>query len=325
MMLNRRSALALACAGALLAPLAAPAAADYPAQAVTVVVPFAPGGGTDLLGRLIAQDLQKRLGQTFVVENRPGAAGTTGAAAVSRSTPDGYRLLMAATGALAPSPTAASASYDVKAQFSPVALAAAPPYLLVVNADFPANSVKELIALAKSKPESVAFASSGAGAASHLAALLFEAKTGTKLLHVPYKGVGPAITDVVSGQVAAMFAPPPAALPHVKAGRLKVLGVTSTARSELFPDYPTVAEAGVPDYEAVGWFGLFGPAGMDPAIVGRLNKEVIALLGTPEMKTQLANMGAVPNTMSPAAFATFIDADTTKWAQLMRAAGIELK
>lgn len=298
---------------------------DYPTEAVTIVVPFPPGGGTDLLGRVVANGLSSQLGQPFVVENRPGAAGVLGATQVSRAEPDGYTLLMAATGAVIPPEGTDPADFDVTESFAPVALVAAPPYLLVVNPDVPAESVEELVELARAEPGSLNFASSGIGAASHLAGELFRAMAEIEIVHVPYRGMGQAVTDVLSGEVQMMFGPAPAVLSHVESGSLRVLAVTSEERSPLFPDYPTIAEAGVEGYEAVGWFGLFAPAGMPAEITEKLNEEVRTALATPEAEAQLENMGAVAADTSPEEFTAFINDDTIKWGELMAAAGIELE
>jgi len=301
-------------------PLQASAASEYPAQAVKLVVPFPPGGGTDSLGRIVAQSLSTEFGQSFVVENKPGAAGVIGANQVSRSKPDGYTLLMAATGAIIPAPGTDAKDYKLVDNFSAVALVAAPPYILAVNNDVPANSVAELVALAKSTSANLTYASSGVGAASHIAGLQLEEKAGIKLLHIPYKGMGQAVTDLMSGQVSLMFAPAPAVLSHIQSGKLKALAVTSAKRSELFPDYPTVSEAGVPGYESVGWFGLFAPPGTPMDVVNKLNKSVNALLQTSEVKTQLKNMGATPANTTPAEFSAFVDEDVKQLVGLLKKA-----
>jgi tripartite-type tricarboxylate transporter receptor subunit TctC len=289
------------------------AADDYPNRAITIVVPFAPGGGADILARLIAQKLNEAWGRAVVIENKPGASGITGSTAVGRSDPDGYTLLMAASGAI----TAANAK-----DLAPVTLAAAPPYLLVVHPSLPVTSVRELIAYLKAHPGEVNYASSGVGAASHLSSELFMAMSGTKMIHVPYRGVGQAVNDLIAGTVTVMFGPPPAVLPHVEAGKLKVLAVSSSMRSPLFPEFPTVSEAGIPGYEAVGWFGLFAPAKTPKELMAKIAGETGRALKGPEMQQRLASMGAVPAPNTPDEFAAFIEADTAKWAKLMASAGI---
>lgn len=299
-------------------PLHASAVEEYPSQTVKLVVPFPPGGGTDSLGRIVAQGLGIEFHQSFVVENKPGAAGVIGANQVSRAKPDGYTLLMAATGAIIPPPGMAPSDYRLPDHFSAVALVAAPPYILTVNNDVPANSAAELVALAKDQPGSLAYASSGVGAASHIAALQFEETAGIKLLHIPYKGMGQAVTDLMSGQVAIMFAPAPAVLSHIQAGKLKALAVTSAQRSPLFPDYPTVDESGVPGYESVGWFGLFAPPGTPDPVVNKLNQSVNALLQTQDVQEQLKNMGATPANTTPEEFSAFVDQDLKQLVGLLQ-------
>jgi tripartite-type tricarboxylate transporter receptor subunit TctC len=289
------------------------AADDYPNRAITIVVPFAPGGGADILARLVAQKLNEAWGRAVVIENKPGASGITGSTGVGRSDPDGYTLLMAASGAITP----ANAR-----DLAPVTLAAAPPYLLVVHPSVPATSVQEFIAYLKAHPGEVNYASSGVGAASHLSSELFMAMSGTKMTHVPYRGVGQAVNDLISGTVTVMFGPPPAVLPHVEAGKLKVLAVSSSARSPLFPQFPTVSEAGIPGYEAVGWFGLFAPAKTPKELMAKIAGEAGRALKGAEMQQRLATMGAVPAPNTPDEFASFIEADTAKWAKLMASAGI---
>lgn len=309
-----RNFLAAAIAALTLTAAAQPALADsaYPSRAITMVVPFAPGGGTDILARLVAQKLSEKWGRSIVVENRPGASGITGSTAVGRAEPDGYTLLMTASGAI----TSQNA-----ATLAPVTLAAAPPYLLVLHPAVPAGSLTELIAHLKTKPGEINYGSSGVGAASHLSAELFQKMSGTKMTHVPYRGVGQAVNDLLAGTVSLMFGPPPALLPHVEAGKLKALAVTGSARSPLFPQFATVAEAGLPGYEAVGWFGLFAPAKTPDAIVGKIAAEVKVALSDPDVTQKLATMGAVPAPNTPAEFAAFIAADTAKWEELMAAAG----
>lgn len=298
-------------------PFAAFAASDYPNQPVRIVVPFPPGGGTDVLGRVVAQGLGQKFNESFVVENRPGAAGVIGANQVSRSKPDGYTLLMAATGAIIPPPNVKVSDYRLTDHFAPVALVAAPPYILVVNHDTPANSAKELIELAKNSKNGLTYASSGVGAASHIAGLQFEQKANIKLLHIPYKGMGQAVTDLMSNQVSLMFAPAPAVLSHIQSGKLKALGVTSSKRSELFPDYPTINESGLPGFEAVGWFGLFAPAGTPSAVIDKLNGAVNELLKTEEVRKQLKAMGATPANEAPSQFTSFVQRDVTELVTLL--------
>jgi tripartite-type tricarboxylate transporter receptor subunit TctC len=325
----RRSRLAGLALAALAALAAAPTAADeFPTRPVRVVVPFPPGGGTDTLGRILAQKLAEAWGQGVVVENRPGASGLIGADAAMKAPADGYTLLMASTGtilALASRERANAAEFDVAKLLAPVTLVAAPPYLLVVNPAVPAHSVGELVQYLKAHPGGVAFGSSGIGAASHLAGELFNATAGVEMLHVPYKGTGQALTDLLGGQVGAMFGPAPTVLAQVQAGKLRALGSTGAARSKLLPDIPTIAESGVPGYAAVGWFGLFAPAGTPAAVVERINADAVRLLASPEVVQRLAEHGAEPAGMSPEEFRGFVDRDARKWLDLAQRAHIELQ
>lgn len=303
-----------------LQPALADAATDtYPERPINLVVPFPPGGGTDSLGRIVGEGLGKKFGQSVVVENRPGAAGVIGANQVSRAKPDGHTLLMAATGAIIPPKGMKAEDYKLEEHFAPVALVAAPPYILVVNKKVKANSVAELIDLMKSSGNGLTFASSGVGAASHIAGLQFQKLAGVNLLHIPYKGMGQAVTDVISNQVSMMFAPAPAVLPHIEAGNLKALAVTSKERSPLFPDYPTVDESGLPGYVSVGWFGLFAPPGTPEAIVTKLNREVNDLLATDVVREQLKTMGATPANETAKTFTDFVQRDVVELVNLLEA------
>jgi tripartite-type tricarboxylate transporter receptor subunit TctC len=314
----KRLSLALTC---LTAVLTAPAfAAGYPDHPIRMVIPFAPGGGTDVLGRIIAQRLQEEWKQPVVVENQPGASGGIGTKAAVRAEPDGYTLLMASTGAL----MAASASlspdgaFDVTKYFTPITLVAAPPYLVVINPSVQANSIADLIKLAKAKPGAMTFGSSGVGAASHLSGALFEKEAGLKLLHVPYKGTGPAVTDLLGGRIDMMFSPSTTVQAMVEAGKLKALAVTSAKRSQLFPKIPTVAEDGLPGYESVGWFGLLVPAHTPQNIVDKINKAVVAIMGEQDVKDRMAALGAEPEPQTPEEFARYINADVAKWTALVK-------
>ena len=312
---NRTSLRILAAAILAVAGLlpAAQAAEPFPVKPVTIVVPFPPGGGADILARVIGQKLSETWGQPVVIETKPGAAGVLGAGVVARSPADGYTLLMAAGGAVTP---------DNMKDLAPVTLVSAPPYLLAVSASMPVNSVKELIAMAKAKPGAINFASSGPGSASHLAAEQFMALSQTKMTHVPYKGIGQAVNDLVAGTVTVMFGPPPPLLPHVQGGKLKALALTGAERSPLFKDLPTVAEAGVPGYEAVGWYGLLAPAKTPREIVLRISEETARALRAPAVQERLAGVGATPVGNTPEQFAKFLEADIAKSSDLMRKAGV---
>jgi tripartite-type tricarboxylate transporter receptor subunit TctC len=319
-MLVRIAALALS-----LCAIALPASAgDYPDHAIKMIVPFAAGGGTDVLARIIAQNLNSKWGQPVVVENQPGASGAIGTRAAMKAPPDGYTLLMASTGALmAVSGGDADAPFDVNKVLSPIVVAAAPPYLLVVSPTLPVSSTADLIRLAKAKPEGLTFGSSGVGAASHLSGLLFASATGIKLLHIPYKGTGPAVTDLLGGRIDVMFAPGPVVQQFVASRQLKALGVTDTQRSRFYPDIPPVSET-VPGYESVGWFGLLAPPKTPPEIVKRLNEVIVAAMQTQEFRDHLATLGAEPKPQTPDEFGRYINADVAKWSKLVKDNDVQL-
>lgn len=313
----KRLPLLLLCLAA--APLAA-RAADYPGRAIKMVVPFAPGGGTDILGRIIAQRLSERWGQPVVVENQPGASGGIGTKAFVKAEPDGYTLLMASTGALmaASAALAPEGAFDVTKFFSPITAVAAPPYLLVINPNVKANSVADLIKLAREKPKGLTFGSSGIGAASHLSGALFEKDARIELLHVPYKGTGPAVADLLGGRIDLMFSPSTTVQAQVAAGKLKALATTGAKRSKFFPDIPTVAESGLPGYQSVGWFGLLAPAHTPKEIVDKLNKTVVEIMGEKDVIDRMAKLGAEPEPQTPDEFARYINDDVAKWTRLVK-------
>jgi tripartite-type tricarboxylate transporter receptor subunit TctC len=302
------------------------AAQDYPTRAIRMIVPFAPGGGTDVLARIIAQKLNEQWGQPVVVENRPGASGGIGTALVAKSDPDGYTLLMASTGALmaAASTLGRNGEFDVNQHFAPVTVIAAPPYLIVINPKVSAASVQDLIGLAKAKPNAQSFGSSGVGAASHLAGVLFQKEAKVEMLHVPYRGTGPAVTDLLGGRIDLMFAPPQTVQSMVEAGQLKALATTAGKRSKFYPNLPTVSESGLPGYEAVGWFGLLAPVNTPTAIVDKLNRAIVGAMDAKEFRDQLAMLGAEPEPQTPAEFGRFINADLAKWIKLVRDADIKM-
>ena len=305
----------------------ATARADYPTRQIRLIVPFAPGGGTDVLARILAQRLSEKWGQAVVVENQPGASGSIGSKAVERAAPDGYTLVMASTGALMSLATQyeKDGPFDVNAHFAPVTLVADPPYVITVNPKVPAKTVADLIALAKSQKSSLTFGSSGVGAASHLSGELFQKEAGIELLHVPYKGTGAAETDLIAGRIDIMFAPPQTVEPMVKVGKLKALATTGKTRSPLFPNLPTADESGLPGYEAVGWFGLLAPAHTPEDIVQKLNAASVEILKSDDVRERLANLGAEPHPMTPAEYSKFINADLKKWTAVMQAAEAKQK
>jgi tripartite-type tricarboxylate transporter receptor subunit TctC len=317
-----RIATALALLGALALPVRA---GEYPDRAIKMIVPFAAGGGTDVIARIIAQNLNAKWGQPVVVENQPGASGAIGTRAVMKAAPDGYTLLMASTGALMAVSAAAGndGPFDVNKYLTPIAIGAAPPYLLVANPALPVKSTAELIKYAKDKPEGLTFGSSGVGAASHLSGLLFASDTGIKMLHVPFRGTGPAVTDLLGGRIDIMFAPGPVVAQFVQSGELKALGVTDIKRSKFYPDVPTVADA-VPGYESVGWFGLLAPPNTPPDIVRKLNEVIVAAMQTQEFRDHLATLGAEPKPQTPEEFARYINADVAKWSKLVKDNNVQL-
>jgi len=302
------------------------AAADYPTHAIKMVVPFAPGGGTDVLGRIIAQRLSEQWGQPVVIENQPGASGGIGTRAAAKAEPDGYTLLMASTGALmaASAALAPDGAFDVNKFFAPITMVAAPPYLVAINPNVPANSISELIGLARAKPKALSFGSSGIGAASHLSGALFERDAKIELLHVPYKGTGPAVTDLLGGRIDMMFSPSTTVQSLLDGGKLKALAVTSAKRSKFFPQVPTVAESGLPGYESVGWFGLLAPAHTPKDIVDKLNRAVVAIMGEKDVIEHMAKLGAEPEPQSPEEFGRYINADVAKWSALVKEQGITI-
>ena len=307
------------------APALPAAAADYPDHAIRMIVPFAAGGGTDVLARIIAQNLNSRWGQPVIVENEPGASGAIGTRAAMKAAPDGYTLLMASTGALMAVSAGADdgGPFDVNRYLTPIAIGAAPPYLLVVSPTLPVQTTAELIRYAKQKPDGLTFGSSGIGAASHLSGLLFASDTGIKMLHIPYKGTGPAVTDLLGGRIDMMFAPGPVVDQFVQSGQLKALGVTDIRRSKFYPDVPTVADA-VPGYESVGWFGLLGPPHLPPGIVKRINAAIVSAMQTREFRDHLATLGAEPELQTPEEFGRYINADVAKWSRLVKDNDVQL-
>jgi tripartite-type tricarboxylate transporter receptor subunit TctC len=317
-----RLAAGFALLASLVAAMPAVLAQSYPARPVRIVVPFPPGGGTDIGTRIIAQKLQESWGQPVVVENKPGAAGIVGTEMVAKAAPDGYTLIMGNIGTHAINISLyKKLSYDPVKDFAPISQVAGLPLFLLVHPSVPVNSVKELIALAKSKPGELNFSSSGAGGSMHVAAELFKNMTGVNMVHIPYKGGSPAVADLLSGQVALSFATVLETLSHVKSGRVRALAVTSAARSIAYPDLPTVAEAGVPGYESISWLGLFAPAGTPRDIVNRISSEVQRIIRLPEVKERLLAQGAEPIGTSPEQFALALQSDIAKYARIIRESG----
>ena len=303
--------------------LAGNAQDKYPVKPVRIIVPFAPGGSTDIFARLLAERLQAPLGQPVVVENRGGASGNIGAEAVAKSTPDGYTVLMATTGVMAINNALFKGMpYDAAKDFEPVVYVASITNVLIVATDSPLKSVAELIAAAKREPGKLSFASAGAGASTHMSAELFKAMAGVDLLHVPYKGSGPAMPDVIAGRVSMMFENMPGAVSHIRGGKVRVLAVTGLKRTPALPEVPSVAESGVPGYESLSWSGFAVPAGTPPETIARLNREVNAILAAAEMRQKFADQGAEPVGGTPETFAAHVKREREKWAGVIRAANI---
>ena len=312
-----------ACALAALAISASAQAQVYPAKPIRMIVAYPPGGGTDIVGRMVAQKLGETLGQSVLVENRGGASGNIGTELAARAAPDGYTILM---GNVAPNAINVSLfknlPFDPVADFVPVSLVASTPNILVVHPSTPARTVKEVIALAKAKPGTLNFASAGVGSSSHLAGELFRILAGADIVHVPYKGAGPAMVDVLSGQVQLYFATMPAAMPHVKSGKLAPVAVTSSRRSQALPDLPTIAEAGVPGYEASTWYGVLAPAHTPAAVIARLHENIVRILAVSETRARLADQGFEPVGSSPEEFGAYIKSEIAKWGKVIGDAGI---
>ena len=297
----------------------------YPAKAVRMIVGFPAGGTSDIMARLTGQKLSEAWGQTFIIDNRPGAGGNIGTELVAKSAPDGYTLLVSPGSTLTSNPAVYSkVPFDTVRDFAPVTIIASVPNALVVHPSVPVNNVKELIALAKSRPGQLAYASTGAGQSTHLSAELLKLSAGINMIHVPYKGSAPALTDIVAGQVSVMFDNLPSCLPFIKSGRLKALAVSSTARSRALPELPTVAESGVPGFDVTVWFAVLAPAATPRDIVNRLNGEIIKAIKTPDMRERLAQQGAEPVGNTSDEFAAVIKRDLAKWAKVVKDAGIKL-
>lgn len=294
----------------------------YPSKPIRMVVPYPAGGTTDLLGRGIAQKMTEALGQQVLVENRTGAGGSIGSDAVAKSKPDGYTLVMGTIASHAINPNLyPHLAYDAVKDFAPVALVATLPNLLVVNPSVPAKTVKELIALARSKPGELAFASAGSGTTQHLSGEIFKKMAGVDMLHIPYKGNAPAVTDLVGGQVQVMFDNIPISLQQVRAGKLRALAVTGPKRSHVLPDVPTIAEAALPGYAVTSWFALFAPAGTPENIVAILNRETNKALADPTLRRQLTDQGIEPGSGTPAQLAALIRAEIPRWKKIVAESG----
>jgi len=310
---------ALALAGAQLA-----AAQGYPDHPVKMIVPFAPGGATDIIARTVAQKLSERVGQPVVVENKPGAGTTVGNAEVAKARPDGYTLLFAPTPFVISQVVYPTVPYDPKKDFAPVSLLATSPFILVVNAGVQARSVAELVAAAKAKPGAMTFCSAGNGTVPHLAGELFKLRAGVDIVHVPYKGGGPAITDLVGGQVDMMFATPIEVAQHVQSGKLRVLGATSQKRLPAYPDVPTLSEGGYAGFEVASFFGVLAPAGTPRDVVAKLGADLAWVMEQPDVRERFASQSAAANVQDAASFARFLDAERDKWADIVKRSGAKV-
>jgi tripartite-type tricarboxylate transporter receptor subunit TctC len=299
------------------------AQADYPSRPVRIIVPSPPGGGTDIVARVLAQHLARAFGQSVFVENRAGAGNMIGIEAAARSVPDGYTLLFVASTLALNSVLYKKVSYDPIRDFAPVTLAATAPNVLIVNRAVPAQSLAEFVALARQKPGQLNYGSPGVGTSPHMGMELLKSMAGIDLQHVPYKGTAPAVTDVIGGQITGMFSNALTAKPHIESGRVRALAVSGPKRLGVLPDIPTVAEAGVPNYAAMQWYGLVVPAGTPSAIIARLHLEATKALHTDEMKEKLAADGAEPVGSTPAEFGRLIKEELEKWTKVARAANIE--
>lgn len=304
-----------------LMPGMAAVAQNYPAKPVRVVIPYPPGGPTDILGRIVAQRLSDRFGQTFVVDNKPGASGMIGAEAVAKAAPDGYTLLVNASLHVIYPSLYPKMAFDSIKDFSPVSQIAQVPLILVVNPDLPVKSVKDLIALAKAQPGKLRFSSSGNGAAPHLAGEAFKLHTGVDMQHIPYKGSAPALADLMGGHVDLMFDSLPSSVAHVKSGKLRPLAVSTAKRVPSMPNLPTIAESGVPGFDLGTWYGVWAPAGTHKDIVNQVSGEIAKILKLPEVRERLATLGAEPVGSAPDEFAAYCRSELSMWAKVVKDSG----
>ncbi len=305
--------------------LSAGAAETYPTRPIRFIVPFPPGGGNDTMARTVGYKLSDALGQQVVIDNRAGAGGVIGAETAAHSLPDGYTLFLGGVGSHGVNPNLnPKLPYDPIKDFAPISLIGSAPLLLAVHPSVQAKTVKELVQLAKAKPGALNFASNGNGSSSHLAAEMFKMMTATSMTHVPYKGLSPALNDLLSGQVQLMFSSTVAILPQVKSGKLRPLALTGAKRSSALPEVPTVAEAGVPGYVTSSWYGVLAPAGTPKPVIDRLSREIIKIVQMPEVRERLAGEGAEPVGSTPAEFAAHIKAELARWSKVIKQANITM-
>lgn len=297
------------------------AAESFPTRPIRLISPFAPGGGNDIISRALGAAISKGLGQSIVVDNRPGANTIVAMEILARATPDGYTLLTTSSSQATNATLYAELPYDSIRDFSPVSMIGVSPLVLAVNPALPIKSVGDLIAAARAKPGSIMYPSAGTGNSTHLGGALFAAMADIQLTHVPYKGLGPGLLDLMAGRLHVVFSTAPSAIPHIKTGRLRGLAVTTAARSNLVPQLPTVAESGVPGYEAGSWYGIIAPAGVPRVIVSRLNREITSVLATADFREQLMNAGADPMPNTPEQFAAYLKSEIAKWAKVIKLSG----
>ncbi|OWT59253.1 Bug family tripartite tricarboxylate transporter substrate binding protein [Candidimonas nitroreducens] len=320
---RRRLILSMLAGGATAAlPSIANSATDFPKSPVKLVVPFPPGGGTDTLARLVADELSKQMGHGVIVENKGGAGGIIGAKEVMRAAPDGYTILLTATGQVIDPIIHRTPSYDILKDFTPICHIGYVPQLVLVKSDFPAHTFQEFVALAKKRPKELSWATSGFGTAGHFAEELINLSSGIDMQIVAYRGGGPALTDLVGGHVNAMVEPLPSSIPHVKSGRLKALAVTSQNRASALPDVPTVAESGIPNFEMPSWYGIWGPAKLPPDVTQKIYQGVKRSLEAPKLKNKLQNLSFVVVAGSPSEFDGFIRSEFKKYSQIAKSTGI---
>jgi tripartite-type tricarboxylate transporter receptor subunit TctC len=322
--MDRRSFLRTTLAGFALVAVSPARGQAWPARGLKIIAPVQPGGGVDLVARTVAERITKGLGQAVVVENQSGGGGVVASQAVARAAPDGYTLMVGYVGTHGTNPAVRKLPYDAVRDFTPIAMVGGTPNVLVVAASVPAGSVAEFVQYAKANAGKLSYGSSGPGTLTHLAMEQFKVTTGVDLTHVAYRGIGPAFTDILGDRTQAMMPGLAAALPHIKAGKLKPLAVTGKARHRLLPDVPTFEELGFRDFDGVQWYGIVGPAGVPPDVVKRLNDEINAQLATPELRERLSAEALEPMPMTPEQFGAYMRADIARWSALAKARGIEI-
>lgn len=307
-----------------LTALGSAVAQTFPSQTVKIIVPFPPGGTTDILARQVANDLAQKWGVPVIIDNRAGASGTIGSEQLVRSPRDGYTLMVTATHHVINPSLYKNLKYDTRTDFTPIALIASVPNVLVVNPSLPVKNVQELIKYAKDKPGVVSFGSAGVGGANHLAGELFKHAAGIDIVHVPYKGAAPALNDLIGGHIPMMFDSLPGVIQHIRSGQLRALGVTSLKRAPAAPEIPTIDESGVKGFDATAWFGMYAPGNMPAELTRKISGDVLGVLRSPRIQTQFAELGADPGTLSQPDFANFVNAEIAKWGKVIAAANIKL-